>query len=45
MNIKQMIFISLTVLTLIVLSNCKSEGEIMQASFKVDGMSIRAGIL
>jgi hypothetical protein len=45
MNIKQMIFISLTVLTLIALSNCTSEGEIMQVSFKVDGMSIRGGIL
>jgi copper chaperone CopZ len=40
-----MIFISLTVLTLIALSNCTSEGEIMQISFKVDGMSIRGGIL
>jgi hypothetical protein len=45
MIFKQMIFLSLTLLTLIVLSNCKSEGEIMQASFKVDGMSIRGGIL
>ena len=42
MIIKQMIF---TLLTLIVLSNCKSEGEIMQASFMVDGMAIRGGIL
>ena len=45
MNIKQMIFISFTLLTLVVLSNCKNEGEIMQASFKVNGMSIRGGIL
>lgn len=35
----------LGLLTLIVLSNCKSKGEIIHASFKVDGMSIRGGIL
>lgn len=45
MIIKQIILISFTLLTLIVLSNCKSEGGIMQASFKVDEMSIRGGIL
>ncbi len=45
MIIKQMILISLALLALIVLSNCKSEGETMQASFEVDGMSIKGGIL
>lgn len=45
MIIKQLILISLTLLTFIVFLNCKSEGKIMQASFKVDGMSIKGGIL
>jgi hypothetical protein len=38
-------YISFILLIIIALSNCKSEGEIMQASFEVDGMSIKGGIL
>jgi len=35
----------LTLITVIVLSGCNNKGEIMQASFEVDGMSIKGGML
>ena len=38
-------YVSLMLLAIIVLTGCNNKGEIMQASFEVDGMSIRGGIL
>ncbi len=38
-------YVSFALLAVIFLTDCNNKGKIMQASFEVDGMSIRGGIL
>lgn len=45
MRVQKNVFYFIVILTILVIIDCKSKGDYMEATFNVDGISIRGGML